>query len=158
MQGKIIEIYTYPQAGAQGIAQSSIEIIAGSGIISDRYYTNQGTFSNKKPLKPKQEITFIESEEIDNFNLHNNCQLTYAQLRRNIITLGVELNNLVGQEFKFGNQLFKGIELCEPCAYLAKTVESKILPAMIGKCGLRAQILSNGRLSSDDLFALPINS
>ncbi len=86
--------------------------------------------------------------------MQNNCQLKYQQLRRNVITDGVRLNYLIGKIFTFGHQKFKGIELCEPCKYLAKTVESKLLPAMVGKCGLRTQILSGGELVVGDQFSL----
>ena len=151
---KIINIYIYPEAGANGIAQSTVKIIAGSGIVGDRYYKNKGTFTKDNSIDPKQEITFIESEKIDAFNLQNSLQLGYQQLRRNIITRNVNLNDLVDKEFTFGDQLFRGIELCEPCGYLAKKVEPKLLPQMIGKCGLRVQILSSGNLNIDDEFTL----
>ena len=154
MQGKIIGIYTYPQVGANAITNSMIELVAGAGIVGDRYYNHDGTFSKEQAIKPKQEITFIESEQINRFNLENSCALNHADLRRNIITEGVPLNDLVGKEFQFGLQRFKGIELCEPCAYLAKTVEAKLLPAMIGNGGLRAQILNDGELNINDEFIL----
>lgn len=150
MHGKIVNIYIYPEAGADAIAHSSVEIIAGSGIVGDRYYKNLGTFSKNKEIQEKQQITLIESENIDEFNLNHNCQLTYGELRRNVVTTGVDLNGLVGRIFIFGNQKFKGIELCEPCAYLAKTVEAKLLPKMVGKAGLRTQILTDGKLSVND--------
>ena len=152
MHGKIINIYVYPEAGADAIAHSSVQIIAGPGIVGDRYYKNLGTFSKKITLIENQQITFIESEFIDEFNQQYNCQLTYSQLRRNVITHNVDLNSLVGKKFHFGNNEFKGIELCEPCAYLAQAVENKLLPAMVGKAGLRAQILTDGKLTIDDHF------
>lgn len=152
MNGKVINIYVYPKAGSNAVEKSSVEIIAGSGIVGDRYYKSQGTFSKTASVRPKQEITFIESEEIDKFNKQFNCQLSYDQLRRNVITSGVKLNDLVGKEFQVGGQVFKGIELCEPCAYLANLVESKLLPGLIGKGGLRTQIISSGNLEVGDLF------
>lgn len=154
MQGKIIDIYVYPKAGSQGLAKSLIGLVAGKGIIGDRYYSRDGTFSKEQITKPQQEITFIESEEIHHFNKDNNCELSYGDLRRNIIIENVRLNNLVGKEFQFGELKFKGVELCEPCVYLANNVESKLLPAMIGKCGLRAQILNDGELSVGNEFSL----
>ncbi|MBX2848843.1 MAG: MOSC domain-containing protein [Acidiferrobacterales bacterium] len=152
MHGKIISIYIYPTAGASALAKDSVEIIAGSGVIGDRYYNTQGTFSKNDGILAKQEITFIESEEIDKFNQENNCQLRYGDLRRNVVTNGVRLNELVDKEFQFGELRFKGIELCEPCAHLAKTVEPKVLPNMIGKAGLRTQILSTGKLYVGDEY------
>lgn len=153
MHGKIIDIYVYPQAGSKGIAKPTIQLVAQAGIVGDRYYNRDGTFS-KEQIKAKQEITFIESEKIDDFNKENNCNLDYVALRRNVITEKVNLNDLVGKEFSFGTQKFAGIELCEPCAYLAKTVEPKLLPAMVGKAGLRARIINDGALNNHDKFSL----
>jgi len=153
MQGTIIGIFTYPKSGAAGISHSSVEVVAGAGIVGDRYYKRHGTFSKEEKILPKQEITFIESEEIDLFNSENDCQLGYSELRRNIVTQGLRLNGLVGKEFQFGDKRFRGIELCQPCAHLAKTVESKLLPAMVGKCGLRTQIINNGELILGSTFS-----
>lgn len=91
----------------------------------------------------KSEITFIASEEIDKFNTEQGESLDYGDARRNIITQGIELNKLIGKEFSIGSARFMGIERCEPCAHLAATVNSKVLPHL-AHTGLRAAILESG--------------
>jgi len=67
----------------------------------------------------------------------------------------VRLNNLVGKEFKIGNVLLKGIELCEPCINFGQSIESSNLPAhlivkrFVHRGGLRADILTDGIISKD---------
>ena len=48
---------------------------------------------------------------------------------------------------------FFGVQLCEPCASLQKRLAVKILPDLIGKGGLRAQIRGVGLLNVGDAIS-----
>lgn len=136
----------------QEIPEAKLE--SNRGIVDDRYYFKAGTFSDIPKGNPKKrDVTFIASEEIDKFNSEMNMSIGYEKFRRNILTEGVNLNELVGVEFTVGNCRFLGIELCEPCAYLAKIVHSSILPAMNGRSGIRAIILEGGTLTKGNEFS-----
>lgn len=87
----------------------------------------------------------MASEEIDKFNLTQNESLAYGDVRRNIVTQGIQLKSLIGKEFKIGPATFLGIEHCEPCAHLASTVNQKVLPHL-AHTGLRAAILKSGKI------------
>lgn len=95
------------------------------------------------------EVTFIAAEEVDRFNEVTGESLAYGDLRRNVITQGVRLGELVGKTFSIGPATFQGIELCEPCAHLAATVNAKVLPHL-AHTGLRAAILGSGTIHSGD--------
>lgn len=148
MNGKILEIYI-AEAGAQPVAQSAVEVEANKGIVGDRYYNGRGTFSEKLTGNRKSEITFIAAEDIDQFNTSQTESLSYGDVRRNVITQGVELKDLIGREFSIGAARFQGIEHCEPCAHLAATVSSKVLPHL-AHTGLRAAILESGTMKTGD--------
>ena len=64
--------------------------------------------------------------------------------RRNVVTRGVPLNHLVGKEFWIGEVKARGLKLCEPCSHLQKLSHEKVLPGLVHRGGLRAQILSEG--------------
>ncbi len=64
--------------------------------------------------------------------------------RRNIVTKGIRLNDLVGREFMIGTVHFLGYGLCEPCDHLQKLTGKHVLPGLVGRGGLRAQVLSEG--------------
>lgn len=145
MPGQIIGIYT-ARKGEKPEARDFIEVVAGKGIVGDRYFTGEGTFSKKLAGNRKSEITFISSEEIDRFNHAQGSDLDHGDLRRNVVTKDIDLNELVGKRFSVAGVQFEGIETCEPCAHLAKTVHHAVLPAMITRAGLRAAVLTCGTI------------
>ena len=63
------------------------------------------------------------------------------------------MNSLVGKEFNIGDVRFKGVELCEPCSKMGKNLENytitkrEVVRAFVHKGGLRADILSDGKLA-----------
>jgi MOSC domain-containing protein YiiM len=150
MNAKLLHIFTTAKAGARLEAVDQAELEAGSGLVGDRYYGGAGTFSKKLAGKPDREVTLIEAEEIDRFNHDTGLALGYGDLRRNLITSGVRLNDLVDRRFRVGECLLEGIRLCEPCAYLARTVAKEVLSGLVHKAGLRARIISGGTIRPGD--------
>ena len=152
MKGNIFDIFIADVAGEKMQSISTATLIAGKGIEGDRYFSGKGTFSEKLKGKPSVELSLIEKEEIDRFNNTQKQYNKYGDFRRNIITEGIRLNGYLGKEFKVGNVILKGIRLCEPCSHLAETVNSLVLPHIIGFCGLRAQIISGGLISQGGII------
>jgi len=157
MNGRVIEIYIAESAGKDMESIARARVFAGRGIEGDRYCTEKGTFSKKLKGKPFVELTLIEKEEIDSFNHAFNQAHAYGDLRRNIVTEGIRLNDLVGKTFTIGPVSLKGLRLCEPCTHLSRTVNALFLPHMLGKSGLRAQILTNGTIKGGDAITLTDN-
>lgn len=150
---RVLAIYIAQRAGVpmQSIEQAQLE--SGKGMVGDRYYSGQGTFSKRLAGLPDVELTLIESEEVDAFNREQGYEFGYGDFRRNIVTQGVRLNELEGREFTLGDVRLRGVRLCEPCAHLAGILTEAIMPALVHKTGLRAEILSSGRLQlGDDLL------
>jgi MOSC domain-containing protein YiiM len=122
-----------------------VRAVPGKGLEGDRYFSGTGTFS-PKPQKPDFEITLIEGEKIEAFARESGLPFNSLLARRNIVTEGVALNDLVGEEFRVGEVRMRGIRLCEPCNHLAKASFPEILKGLVHKAGLRAQIISEGRI------------
>jgi MOSC domain-containing protein YiiM len=150
MNGSVLAIFIAPAGKTAVEAVSVAELEKGRGIVGDRYYAQLGTFSKKNRVLPDQEVTLIESEEIDEFNRNNGSSLDYGAPRRNIVTKGIRLNELVGRRFSVGPVVLEGMRLCEPCAHLARTVSKKVLPGLVHRAGLRAKILSAGNVAPSD--------
>ena len=150
MTAKVDAIYIARKAGAAMEYLSEARLTAGRGIEGDRYFSESGTFSEKLTGLPDREITLIEAEEIDRFNGQQGLSLNYGDLRRNIVTRGIRLNDLVDREFRIGAVQFRGIRLCEPCAYLAEIVTPQVLQGMVHRAGLRACILNDGMIRESD--------
>ena len=148
MSPTVVAIYIAKTSGQPMIELASADVAAAAGIAGDRYHSGHGKFSQK--LKDKGEddwqITLIEAEEIDAFNAAESMALDYGEFRRNIITRGVRLNDLVGKRFTVDGVELEGIRLCEPCAYLADLLTDRLLPSMVGRSGLRCRVLTDGNI------------
>ena len=150
MEQKVIATYTAPVAGQEMILHEEVELEKGKGIRGDRYYNGSGTFSRNANENADHEVTLIASEEIDRFNALHGRSLDYGSFRRNIVTAGINLNDLVGQEFRVGEVTLIGVRLCEPCAWLARILVPEVLPDLVGRGGLRTRILREGRIRAGD--------
>ena len=118
------------------------------GIVNDRYY---GNFKNSY-----EQVTFIESEKIDDFNKKIKKKLDYKDFRRYIITSGINLNNLINKKIQINNVVFKIHELCQPCKYLQNKLGiENLVKHLVHKSGVRAEILKSGEISIyDQIFIL----
>lgn len=147
MSGKIVKLLISKDPKSDMLNVNQIVLEAGKGIFGDRYYNQEGTFSNKGEIEPDRDVTLIEIEKIDALNKEHNLNITAEDLRRNIVVSNCDLNSLVDKEFQIGEVVLKGLRLCEPCKYLSdKLNEKKVLSEMVHKAGLRAQIIKSGSI------------
>ena len=122
---------------------NTVEVIASKGIVNDRYFNE----NNDQALQ----ITLIESENIDYYNEISETNIPYISFRRNIITKGIQLNDLVGKEILIGNVKIKGHRLCAPCRYLQEMLKQKnLVKKLLNRGGLRCEILTDGIISVND--------
>ena len=144
-KGRIDQICIAPSEGGEIQEVAEIEAIPGTGLSGDRYC--------KQNAAPETQITLIEAEAIDEFNQIFSLNLSATQFRRNVITRDVQLNSLEGKSFSVGGVRLRGIELCEPCAYLQNLLQIPgLVKQLTHKGGLRCEILSDGVIRSDDLI------
>jgi len=146
MPGEVVALYC---ARVKGELPESVPLVmaeAGRGLVGDRYFASP----RRRKHEPDTELTLIEVEEIDDFNLR--AETTYArpEFRRNVVTRGIRLNDLVGQRFLIGTVEAEGIRLCEPCSRLARFTTKQIVKAMVHRAGLRARIVTSGAISLGD--------
>ncbi len=151
--GYVAEILVARSSVAEMVSKAKVRAVPGKGLEGDRYFLGIGTFS-PKPQTADFELTLVEQEKIEAFAADSGLAFTASQARRNIVTRGILLNGLVGQEFYVGEVLLRGIRLCEPCNHLAKNSFPQILQGLVHKGGLRAQILSEGLICVGDQIKL----
>lgn len=122
---------------------TSIEVIANKGVVGDRHYDEYND--------PYNQLTLIESENIDYYNTKYSLDISYKDFRRNIVTKGIQLNELIGKKIKIGDVEVEGIDLCRPCRHLTEVLnQPNILKEFLRRGGLRCQILSSSRISVND--------
>jgi MOSC domain-containing protein YiiM len=147
----VLSIYIASTSGAPALQRDSVMAVPGRGIEGDRYFDGA---ANGGKLEPGEEITLIESEQVDAFNAEHGTTFAYGDMRRNVVTRGVDLNALVGKRFVVGDAELEGIELCEPCLTLAKITDPRVLPGLVHRAGLRARIVEQGTIGAGDAVAI----
>ena len=121
----------------------SIEVLVNKGVIGDRHFKD---FND-----PYCQLSLIESENIDYYNLKYGLDIPYINFRRNIVTKGIQLNELVGKKLKIGKVNLEGIDLCRPCRHLTEMLcQDNILKEFLRRGGLRCQILSSSSINIGD--------
>ena len=121
----------------------SIEVLANKGIVGDRHFHDLND--------PYNQLSLIESENIDEYNIKFGLNIPYIDFRRNVVTKGIKLNDLIGKKFKIGNVELEAIELCRPCRHLTEMLDQmNILKEFMRKGGLRCQILSSSNINIGD--------
>ena len=76
--------------------------------------------------------------------------LSAAESRRNLLTRGVDVNELVGRRFAVGEVECAGIELCEPCRHLEGLTRPGVLKGLVHRGGLRAAVVRGGDIAVGD--------
>ena len=122
---------------------SSINVLANKGIVGDRHF--------KQFNDPYNQLTLIESENIDYYNIKHGLNIPYIDFRRNIITKGIKLNDLVGKKILVGKVELEGIDLCRPCKHLCEVLGQKnIIKEFLRRGGIRCQILTSSSIKIND--------
>lgn len=140
MSGTIHSIYIANNRGDEQTEANTARLTVAVGLEGDRH---AGTGV----------VTLIELEKILDFNDSTGLDITAGQARRNIITQGIELNDLVGKQFWLGDVLLEGYELCEPCASLGarlasdKVSAAEVVQAFAHKAGIRAFVRGTGEIA-----------
>ena len=151
MKGSVESIHVARRAGAPMQALEEARLVAGRGIAGDRYHDGAGTFSTPQP-EPDRELTLIEAEEVERLNREAGLALEAGDLRRNVVTRGARLDDLLGVEFSLGETRLRGIRPCEPCRYLAEKVHPEVVRRLAHRAGIRAAILRGGTLRVGDVL------
>ncbi len=123
------------------IEVATIECVAGRGIRGDRFFDYKDNY--------KGQITFFAAEVFE--DLVSKLELTDSSpafVRRNVITHGIDLKDLIGQEFEIQGVRFYGTGECQPCYWMDRAVGPGAERSLQGRGGLRARILSDGLLRS----------
>jgi len=121
-----------------------VECLAGRGIRGDRFLDFKPDY--------KGQITFYAWEDLirmwEDLGV-SEAHRDLAATRRNVISEGLELGGLIGQEFEIQGVRFLGTEECRPCYWMNGAIHPEAEAWMRGRGGLRAKILSDGRLRAD---------
>ena len=143
MSGKVVKIGICKNKGSKILSLSDVEAIKGKGLVNERHF--------KENNEKRCQITLIEIENINHYNKITGTTIPAVNFLRNIVTEGIRLNELVGQEFFIGSVKLKAHDLCRPCKYLQESLQQKnVVKEFLLTGGLRCEILSSGKIYKND--------
>ena len=125
------------------VEHETIELVAGSGIVGDRFFDYEPDY--------KGQITFFDwamyEKVVSKFDAP---ALAPSIFRRNVLVTGLDLNALIGKKFHINGIQFSGSCECSPCFWMDEAIGDGAKDFLVGRGGLRARILSDGRLTKGD--------
>jgi len=145
---QVVEIYVTPTKGGKLNPVESAKAVAGKGLEGDRYFELSGTFSESEG--GGHEVTMIEAEAFEHLAKNASIEIEQCDGRRNIVTRGIALNDLVGHEFQVGEVRLRGVRLCHPCGYLEKMTKKGVKAGLEMRGGLRCDIVTGGVIHRGD--------
>ena len=150
-QGSVVSIYITPNPSGAMVSFPQVRAFADQGLEGDRFFRVSWAMAKR----PDKAVSLIE-EEVLKLAAEELGVADFAdRTRRNIVTRGVPLIDLLHREFSVGGVRMRGIRLFEPCAHLEKISNLPgIFKALEHRSGLKAAILSDGLLRVGDPIAL----
>jgi MOSC domain-containing protein YiiM len=119
---------------------------AGMGLVGDeRVYGLRA---------PGTHITFVSADDVDAMVAETGISLDPLETRRNVVTRGAALNELIGRRFRVGEAVCLGVKPCTPCNHLESITRPGVRIGLSGRGGLRADIVEGGTIRVGDAITI----
>jgi MOSC domain-containing protein YiiM len=144
--GTVEGIYLAPEHGAPTVPVERVRAVAGRGLEGDRHY------APGEPNEPGtgHDLTLIEAEAVESLLTERGIELRPGEARRNLVTRGISLNELVGKPFRVGGVRCVAVEPCDPCRHLERLTKPGVLRGLVGRGGLAADVVDGGEIAVGD--------
>ncbi|PSP99394.1 MOSC domain-containing protein [Halobacteriales archaeon QS_4_70_19] len=149
MDGHVEELRLAPEDSAPMESVSSVEARPG-GLVGDRYYEGTGYYSPFDVC----EVTFAEAEALETIREKYAIDLTDGRHRRNVVTRGVDVHELLDHRFAVGEVTFEGTRPRPPCVHVEQVADEEgVMEALAeGRGGICADVVDGGTLRVGDEF------
>jgi MOSC domain-containing protein YiiM len=144
--GRVARIFIGPEESGSIQEIAEVEAVAGRGLVGDRYFFQDGDAAHD----PALEVTLFSAEGLEAGRAESGLDITAEDMRRNLMTEGVVLSDLLGRRFSAGEVVLEGLEENPPCAHLQRLAGKPLLKPLIRKAGIRARIVSGGTIRTGD--------
>ena len=149
--GIVVALFTVDRRAAPMKKVEQLYALAGRGIEGDRYFLGTGTYS--KSPEPGRQVTLIKSEVLESLKNKLEINVKPEESRRNILTQGIEINDLIGTEFYVGTVRLRAHRITQPCLYLEKLLDQPgLYKELWDKGGISCEILSDGVMKERDII------
>ncbi|WP_409329546.1 MOSC domain-containing protein [Trujillonella humicola] len=145
MTGTLLEIWSTPAAAAPMTRLPAGRLIAGVGLEGDRYALGGGTWAQYPDLE--KQLTLIDADDVAAVAAEAGVPLAPGDTRRNLVTRGVALPELVGRWFAVGDALLFGMKRCPPCTHLERLTGARLVKAMAHRGGVNAAVFAGAPIA-----------
>ena len=149
--GIVVALFTVDRRAAPMKKVEQLYALAGRGIEGDRYFLGTGTYS--KSPEPGRQVTLIKSEVLESLKNKLEINVKPEESRRNILTQGIEINDLIGTEFYVGTVRLRAHRITQPCLYLEKLLDQPgLYKELWDNGGISCEILCDGVIKERDII------
>jgi MOSC domain-containing protein YiiM len=150
-QGSVAGIFVARQSAEAMVSVPEVRAFADRGLEGDRFFRDSWNAVSRSD----KAVSLIEDEVLQAAAKELGVETIADKTRRNIVTRGVPLVELLHCQFVIGGVRMQGIRLFEPCGHLVKVSKLPgIFKALDHRSGLKAAILSDGVIRVGDRIAL----
>jgi MOSC domain-containing protein YiiM len=151
MDGHVERIRVATEDSAPMEAVESVAARPG-GLVGDRYYEGTGHYSPYDVC----EVTFVAAEALERIRETFDIDLTDGRHRRNVVTRGVDVHDLLDHRFEVGEVTFEGTRPRPPCAHVERVADEEgVMEALTeGRGGICADVKEGGTLHVGDEFGV----
>lgn len=160
MTGTVEGIFIAASSGEPMRSVPDVAGVAGRGLLGDRHCRPDPQTTLEPSCGPSapphhavQDLSLVEAEVLDLLREEHGIELAGAETRRNLVTRGIRLNELVGRQFRIGTMLCEGVELCEPCVSIQRQTGKPVLKPLVHRGGLYARIVQSGSIRVGDVIS-----
>lgn len=147
--GSVIGIWLTPDTAAPMQRVPSARLLAGRGLEGDRYALGGGTWADYPDLE--KQLTLIDADDVAAVARDTGAELTPGDLRRNLVTTGIDLPSLVGGWFAIGEALLFGMKRCPPCTHLERMTGVRLIKPMVHRGGINAAVFVGESIRDGDV-------
>ncbi|MGY1740145.1 MULTISPECIES: MOSC domain-containing protein [unclassified Blastococcus] len=154
MTGTLLQIWSAPAAARPMRRLAGARLVAGQGLEGDRYALGGGTWAQYPDLE--KQLTLIDADDVAAVAAEVGAPLAPGDTRRNLVTGGVALPELVGGWFAVGHALLFGMKRCPPCTHLERLTGTRLVKAMAYRGGINAAVFG-GAVVAEGAVVRPVS-
>jgi MOSC domain-containing protein YiiM len=152
MVGAVERIFIAPYSGEPMQESAAVEALMDCGLRGDRYVRRTGYWSGVDECQ----VTLIEGEVLDSIAEDTGLDILSGEHRRNLVTRGIRLSQLIGRRFAVGQAIFEYDRPRPPCPHIQALTRPGTARALFGqRGGIGARVLQSGFIQVNDGIWVP---
>ncbi len=148
MAGFIEGIYIASQGGATAERVGEAEALEGRGLEGDRYSEGTGHWS-RFGIRAC-EVTLVEAEDLEAMEGEAGVSVMDGEHRRNVVTRGIDLDDLRRKRFRIGEAVFEYQKPCSICRHVERLTKPGMTEALKGRGGICTRVVEGRKIREGD--------